>query len=552
MQAWQDFSTVRAQDLWLAEGVETLAIRGWENFTHYRDYLGIAADKYTGYRDGTRPGALTPLEELLITREGLLQDQTSGHYFSDENGNGRMDAGEERDLLALGEEYIRRGYSLKAGERAVPGSLDELLSDSLRDGVMGFFSGEESLLNYVLEEAAEFNRGLAVLMETARLIGRDLGDIALTRDDGSLYEYGPGGDFGTGGLTDLNGLITGIRQECGVLGGENAAEIIALLSGSIGAGDASGNLTTVEEKAGERYAVFNDELREARDEMKRTGKVLAAGSLGQYLEGGEYRGVREAYDTSRAELDAAESAFGMSGRGYAEARENYRNQLEILTILYDRLEEARREKETREALYDYASTAYLYSSRGRADGRRDEADLVSDAWEDYEEVERLHADVMRRIAIQAEEVIKVREQDVMKDAEYVRRMNELKEKADRAFRMEKLRVCMEQEVKKRSIAWEAARAEYEKAKNRFLSLAPVSAGDEERIRARDELVDRLIDNDYFTGRLQSWSNMGPGVSLKSDLATAAYYYNDHSELFGLGEEILKTERWFGSDRKSVV
>ncbi|TAL36751.1 MAG: hypothetical protein EPN93_08005 [Spirochaetes bacterium] len=298
--------------------------------------------------------------------------------------------------------------------------------------------------------------------------------------------------------------------------------------------------------AAEKYDRLQGALRE-NDEAKSRIAVLSdildliTGGAEGYLQGSEYGAAKDAHGLAGAALRVAEDAVLERQAAYRAAQEGYIGQLNVIAALYAGLKNAQQDFDTKQAVYEYASSAYLYASETGADDAGQDNGLAIDAAEEFGETQTMYRACLERLHAGEREVERVKEQRVTDDAGYVRVERDLVEKASRAYRIAKVEYLVRREVEERSIAYERARAEYDELKNAMLASAP----GEENARSRDRFLDWLMKRDYtldaaplsskdfsnpwksiFSGMLRY---ILPPIVMKNDLSEVARWYDENVE-----------------------
>jgi len=510
-------------ETWLAHESAKFVKNNRATFTHYRDYLTLM-ESYYQQRKGEND--LTPLEAAIVAEEELVsrvndEGEKTGVYYFDENTNNTFDAG-EKTLADFLEEYHEEGKTLTLDERVFEGDIDQLASDDLSGNKKAFFTTAADDISYVhslLEEATAFNTSLALLFDTGDLFTRSLDELAF----GDNEE-----EFDLGGFLDLNRLAVGFAGSgYDHHTGAGLDEVLGVLSQvtHVQAHDPEVGDLVLRRRMIRNSA--DNAMAEAHNSAATLGKILENKNLAEYMEGEDYQEAEETYLQKKQEYENAQDGVDETTAAYQEAQQQYTDQLALITRLFEYMEEARREKEDQEALYSYATTAYLYNAESNADGGDPGEDgLKADARDQYYLAQQHHDEVVQKVSEMEVKAAEVAAQDVAEDAEYMQLREELRQHADRAFRMEKLRVHMKEEIALRGAAYEEAKDKYEKAKSEFLPAAR-----EEYDEERDHLVDRMLENDFVRKS-----------TLENHLQEAAYYYNRHHNAYGRDDRIFQTDK----------
>ncbi len=458
------------------------------------------------------------------------------NYYYDENNDGSWDAG-EKTLNEFMTEYREAGKDLNVLKKEFTG-IEHLYSDLMRENTISYYT--DSFVNNLLEEMTEFNKSLLMLITAGEVESLDMENLEITKDEENNYIFGAGGDFGATGLYDISMLSTAVRERAGTtithddnldLSG-SLADISTILDVIINEQGDNANVATMIGTVMARSQVLQAELANSKETIKRTGHFFS-------LKNNDIEKYIEKIEDAQVEFQAWETTFHNAADSYAEsettyrdAQEDYINQLDLISMIYEELEEARKNREIEEAVYEYATTSYLYNTESNADGGNNELDgLKSDALEEYNQVRDLHEEIEELITAQEETVAETKAQNVLDDVEYNRIVAELKDKADRAFRMEKLKVHMEMEVNKRSDEYIIAKEKYEQAREDFIT--PVNDNNIDRDK-RNKFVDRFIDSDYLDG------------NFSRDVREAAHHYNRTPDRYAsIGSPIFTVSTWFG-------
>lgn len=534
-----------AEDVWLLGEVGQFLTTGKEYYTNYRDFIVKAKDTYETSLVPNSDDGLTHFEQMIVDDENLLSNTTDYDFkkdsdtdltYNDEDGDDTKDAN-EKTLKEIAQskavEYRNMGKDLEIIWKTYDeNNIDAILSDALTSDAISYYG--DSLINNLAEEMSEFNKSLlqviiaseSTLTETALL--KIVKEEKAEPEEDIYWNFYAAGDFGDHGLYDSGRLLAELNsafEDINSGGTTDLNDIKSLLSIVTGSQNVNSNYTEMLNNALSALSMISSQIREAKNSIKQTGGYLNVDSLDDYLDGEDYKIKKLDYDNKKSAFENAESAYNARQEDYRLAQTDYVNQLEVISILFEKLDDARKNMEAEEAVYEYAATSYLYDSEHNADGGNTDMDgLKSDAREQYEEVKALHDQLTADIEVQKNLVEEVRNQNEWDDAQYKALVAELKEKADRAYRIEKLQVLMNQEIEQRALAYADAKQKYEDERNSFLEAK--DTGQEEE---RNRILDKMMDGGYV-------NSSGFGFDIQ---AAALWYYNSKYRDFGHSDEPFK-------------
>ena len=498
-------------------------------FTHYRDYLPILEQYYEKYaQNNNTPGVFY---QMIIDKEHLSKRDDIGdiyyQYYQDYNGNEQYENG-EKTLKDFIDEYKQKGYTIDSKKKNTT-TVDAIQSDDLHGNEKGYYSGDsKSYFNAVAEEATNMAAALDMLVEVARMAIQATDTFVLTDSQGNQRDIAFMND-----VDELMGALaaTGYTPLLGEENNEEETEndTLQTLFATLKDYDESAldaRIDELIEGTKEDAGAMDEALLQAYGQIAKLGGILKNQSLDAYLASDGFLSAQETYATNKQLFEQAQESVQEALNTYHTAQDTYTKQLEIVTLLYNRLEEARKLKEDEEALFTYAQTAYLYNSSTNAEGGDDAiSTLQADAREQYQQALAYRNEVKKTIEQLEQQVQQTKAQKVEQDARYRELRDELKERAERAYRMEKTAFCMQNEIKKLGFAYDEAKAKYDAKKEAFLQTK-----DDDYANQRDRLIDSMIEARFI-------------YSLRSDIKTAAYFYNSHPSWSGRNDKIFKTENW---------
>lgn len=585
------------RDKFISEQVYTFILTMRDTFNQYRDYLPIVKQYYEEY--APEEDSLSPFKDFIVNDVEKLKDrklvkiENTGNsnswyadidyinswynslttelqeqwkslydyfiyqyklnhtvdyrYFDDVNNNGTRDEG-ELYLADFLDEYRTNGYGLIIEKKDYSG-VDEITADFVHGNAMGYYGGQDrSYFNAILEEATTMSLQLNVLVKVAELAVQESNTFVLYDDNDTAMDL----SF----IQDLSAFIQQANTYDILRLGDSSPEedegsqtahgqvedMQAYLTAVIQSGD-DARVSQLIDTMREKNSGVENALIEAYKAIEKMGILLESGNLKDYLESPYFTQAKGVYENNKQRFEEAQKNLDAALNTYYKAQDEYTRQLEIITILYNRLEEARKLKEDEEMLYAYASTPYLYNTEANAEGGDvGVSKLKADAKEQLQLAEKYRNEVLQKIQELEQKVAEVKGQNVEQDAQYVKLRDELRQRAQRAYRMEKAAMCMQNEIKKLSVAYEEAKAKYEAAKDAF-----IAATDDEYKDERDRLLDEMINNSFVNGTTTvSMGSIHYSISsLELQLKTAAYYYNDHISWYDKSR-ILTTKPYFGS------
>ena len=472
----------------------------------------------------TSPYAYTAPSDAEIMR--LYELKTfNASYFIDTNSNAKWDIG-EKTISEFYNEFKLNGYGLHLEAKTVPVNADEIVSDLIHSNMMQYF--EESRANELVEEMTMFNRSLLKMVASAEIEVKDISQIQIRKElmpnaDGTFnnYNFAQGGDFGNGGLVDSITLVGKITQIAftHIPGSQEYRDSLKNILNEVYIAQKAPN-TLMSGMADEMLARMQQaeaQLSESKQKIKENGAVLRNPGIEAYLKSAEYITADANYYSSDSAFKAAQSNNKNKLDAYADAKNAYSNHLEIISILFNKLETARIKAEDEQAVYDYASTAYLYTT-GTGVSNTGTDTIKSDAFEDFNQAKTMHEEIVNtynEVLVRAEQSVL---QSPMSDATYAKLAAELKEKSERAYRLEKTKVLMDREIKARSFEYEQAKVRFEKARD---SIFPVTG--ESKVSARNNLADKFMESKYINEALYNdaiqmslysniYSGMPPGYT----------------------------------------
>ena len=576
----------------IAQNVYQFILSQRNTYSNWRDYIGIMEQYYEQYSaDSNSPSMLY---QVIIDKEKLKKRDEDGldiaqKWYKDINNNGSFDSGDKtlQDFIA---EYDANGYGISRKENT-SGSMEAVKSDGLEGNVKGYYTGDnKSYYNAMIDKATTMAAALDMLVQVAQMATQATDTFTFYDEDGSGID--------TSFVRDIRGLLNEL-QDAGYDGTvsmgddestgspiEQALQIIK--SYSQGTDDA--RIKQLVDSMREEDNTIQQTLLKAYADIEKMGIVLESDNLQEYLESDTFQEAQSVYTANKTLFEQAQIQVDNALQAYHDAQDDYTKQLEIISILYNRLEEARKLKEDEEMLYAYASTPYLYNSQTNAEGGDPDdaaSKLKADAKEQYELALKYRNEVQQRIEELKHNVEAVQQQKVEHDQEYVKLRNELIERAQRAYKTEKLAMCMQNEIKQLSVAYQELKGQYEAKKDAF-----IAATDDEYKDERDKLIDRMLQYSFVNGittvkRKDIDENtatlvakalvlsrgysvyMPVGVSeaimakmvydyikdnkdrtatigsLEYHLQQSAYYFDKNAQKFGASRKI-DTDPWFGS------
>ncbi|MCX8123619.1 MAG: hypothetical protein N3F66_05575, partial [Spirochaetes bacterium] len=523
-------------------------------FSHFRDYLPSIKYYYEDYVSDEN--SLSPFKDFIVNDVDKLKNrklekgENTGNYkyYDDANQNGTHDEG-EKYLADFLEEYRSKGFGLAIENRQSRG-IDDIVTDA--GNIMGYFTGDiKSYFNAILEEATNLQVQFDLLVKVAQMAVEESSGFVLTGDDDRAVDMSFIRDYAR--FMDEIALITeqgGQSNEEGSNNGENnngerlPFTAIQQYLSTVIRGGSDVRVEELVDNMRDREANMERALIDAYKNIEKMGKILENANLAGYLKSVYFTNAESNYVSKKVRFEEAQKNFNNALNAYNKAQNEYIRQLEIISILYNRLEEARKLKEDEELLYAYASTPYLFNSQTNAEGGDEGiSKLKADARQQYELAQKYRDEVQQKIQNLQKRVDEVKKQNVENDQQYIQLQDEIRGKAQRAYRMEKLAMCMQQEIKKLSVAYEEAKAQYETTKDAFLQVTDKEYEDE-----RNRLVDRMIDDGFVNGvtNVAGFNRIFTQSTLLHHLQTAAYYYNEHHSWYGVSERILNVKPYFGS------
>ncbi len=441
-------------------------------------------------------------------------------YFVDTNSNGIWDVG-EKTISEFYNDFRLNGYGLQPVEKTVPANADDIVSDLIHSNIMQYFA--DSRANELVEEMTMFNRSLLKMISAAEIAVKDISQIQIRKEllpkaDGTFtnYNIAAGGDFGSGGLIDSLTLIgkiakISVTQIPGTQ--EYRNDLKNLLNEVYTAQRAPGFLVTkIVDDTFANLLQTEGHISESKAKIKENGAVLKNPDLEAYKNSSEYKNAEGAYYSGKGAFNSAKTKNESTLDAYGKAKNAYSNHLEIISILFKQLETARIKFEDEQAVFDYASTAYLYTT-GTGVAKTGADAIKSDAVEDFIQAKAMHEEIVRTYNEALDRAEQSVLQNPMSDATYAKLAAELKEKSERAYRIEKTKVLMDREIKARSFEYDKAKERYEKTRD---SIFPVSG--ESSVSSRNALADRFMESSYING------------GLNSDIMALALYHNVNSGL----------------------
>ncbi|MGB4267912.1 MAG: hypothetical protein WBK20_01895, partial [Spirochaetota bacterium] len=479
-----------------------------------------------------------------VINEYKKQHSVDYKYYDDANSNGQHDEG-EKYLADFLDEYRASGYGLIIENKQIT-DINEIVTDAVGTNSMGYFTGDSrSYFNAILEEASTMALQLDVLVNVAQWAVKESSGFVFTDDDDQeiniLY------------IRDYDEFIDEISLRMNNGGDsfeeENNSEGLSFAAlqeylNEVIQGGNDARVSELVKTMGEKNAGIEKALIDAYKNIEKMGIILENANLEQYLNSEKFKNAKDKYEKDKESFEKAQNELNSALNAYSRAQDEYSRQLEIISILYNRLDEARKLKEDEELLYAYASNPYLYNSETNAEGGdAGISKLKADAQQQFELAQKYRDEVKQRIQALQQKAEEVKNQNVENDEQYVKLRKELQERAQRAYRMEKLAMCMQNEIKQLSLAYDEAKSKYEASKNAFLQ-----ATGKEYENERDRLIDTMIDDSFINGVTVIHTPSGDlkQSTLLLHLNTAAYYYNKNHSQFGLDERILSVKPYFGS------
>ncbi|MEJ5362631.1 MAG: hypothetical protein WHV26_11270, partial [Spirochaetota bacterium] len=572
------------RDRVIAQAVYQFVLSQRDTYNHWRDFADVMEQYYNDY---TQNGdSLSLLRELIVNEKNLkkvpegtvvdwnmvldgdyseitisifgnsfsykqLTNEVDYTYYEDSNNNDQYDQG-ERYLAHYVREYKDNGLALVAEKRMGLEEITRVESDVLSDNTKSYYTGtDSSYYNEMIDKATYMAAALDMLVQVAQMATQTTDTFVLYDEEENQVDIA----F----IHDVEKLIqelqaTGYSTKGALPGSESEEEgnvsetPLAMAQKVIDRYIEAGQDARVQElvdsmKTGDAQVQYA--LLKAYADIEKLGPILLNNDLQDYLESPEYKNAQQIYTTNKALFEQAQAQVNNSLKAYQQAQDAYTKQLEIITLLYNRLEEARKLKEDEEMLYAYATTPYLYNSQTNAEGGDPddiESKLKADATQQYQLALQYRDEVKQKIETLQQKVEVVKQQKVENDQQYVKVKQELIERAQRAYRMEKAAWCMQNEIKKLSVAYEQLKAQYEAKKDAFIAATNDDYTDE-----RDRLIDRMLQDNFING-VVSIGPFGIQTSLMNiHLNEAAYFYNEHHSWYGMDSRILSTKPLLGGD-----
>ncbi len=428
-------------------------------------------------------------------------------YFADSNSNGVWNFG-EKTISEFYNDFRQNGYGLQPLLKTLPANADEMVSDLIHSNMMQYFA--DSRANELVEEMTMFNRSLLKMVSAAEIEVKDLSQIQVRKEllpkaDGTFTNFNTAadGDFGSGGLINSIALAGKIAQIAitDIPGTQKYRASINELLDKVYTTQRAPNaqITRMVDDMLARMQHAEGQISESKQKIRDNGAVLINPGIEEYKKTDDYIKADADYYASDAAFKTAQVNNKNKLEAYGIAKKTYTNHLEIISILFNRLEAARVEFEDEQAVYDYASTAYLYTT-GTGVTKIGTDAIKSDAVEDFNQAKAMHDEIVNTY----NEVLKRAEKSVLQsplsDKTYAKLAAELKDKAERAYRIEKTKVLMEREIKARSFDCDQAKDKYEKARE---SIFPADKQPADIQIKRNLLSDRFIENEYLNGALYS-------------------------------------------------
>ncbi len=435
-----------------------------------------------------------------------------------------------------------------------------LLSDKMGER---FFhrAGEDGLANSLIDAMTEYNRALYVMYAVSGIEEDALAAASLAGFD-NLHGLSPVEDLlavmGANYCPDTMNPY-GADMDDAVRAEKLAAidTLTAQIENAHTAWIATGDSDIVA-KARDEYLEDVTKYESAKKKIERVAKIQKGLEMtaSKYVttddpeNGFDYVRAKRVHQEKQAAYDMAQAERAAREAIYRTAQGNYFSQLNAIAEIYRRLQAAIDVYDTEKAVYEYAATAYLYNTSTNADDKRGPEKLMQDTKQELDMVQGIHNEVLERMARQQEEVNRVKEQDVLTDAEYVARMEELKEKSQRYFRLAKASYLIDKEVQKRTFEYEQARAAYESYRDTL-----IAANGDENEKKRNEFLDYFMTRDMYVatwrpavtqipglGHIDWLSWVLPAMTHDNEFVDMAYYYNSNKDA------IFRTPPyWIGSE-----